>query len=257
MARLKDVAVGVKDLFMMDPRILETKAGWNVREIDAKYEEGILELMTSIRKEGVKESLTIYEENGHYFISNGHRRHDATMRLIKLGEDIKSVPCRTEDKYASEGDRIISMLIRNSGVPLTPMEQANVYKRLLAFGWELPEIAEKVGKSQTYVDGLLKLTAAPAEIVAMVKAGEVSASTAVKTIRQEGSAQACETLKEAKLQLAACGSGKTKVTPKHLKKASTDWAKAGPSLKDRILALRSAQDLTNAVDDLIEFAEGF
>jgi hypothetical protein len=86
----------------------------------------------------------------------------------------------------------------------------------------------------------------------MVEKDEVSATTAVAMVKKHGGKKAAETLAEAHKQVAACG-GK-RVTPRHLGDG-VNWKKTGPELKNRVLALRGAEDLHAAVADLIAFVD--
>lgn len=253
MARLKTIAEGTKDLFKMDPRKLTTVPGWNVRVKNAAYEEHIQELMGSIREVGVLEPLTIYTENDVPIVTNGHCRLDAVMRLIAEGVEIKTVLCCVEERGGNEADRILSMLTRNSGLALSPLEQSEVVKRLLSLGWEVKKIADRTGKSQAYVNHLLDLREAPEPVLQMVRDNQVSASTAVRVVKKEGGSKATETLTAAHRKVAACGG--TKVTPKHLKSDSVNWGKSGPEVRARILALRGSKDLHGDVNALISFVE--
>lgn len=240
MARLKDQAVGVKDLFMLDPRTIQIEPGWNVRQEGPELENHIQALMTSIREIGVQEPLTIYVKNDVPILTNGHCRLTAVLRLLDEGVEIKAVPCRTEERFASEADRVLAMVTRNSGKNLTPLEMGMVYKRLIGYGWEVVEIAKKVGQTAQYVEQLLELQAAPAEVVNMVKDGRVAATTAAKVVRKEGT-NAAKVLAEA--QEVAKKAGKTKVTPKHVEQAPS--AKKAAKKAEPVAAPRKdAEELT-------------
>jgi ParB-like chromosome segregation protein Spo0J len=109
------------------------------------------------------------------------------------------------------------------------------------------EVAERIGKSVSYVSNMLVLVGSAPEIQQMVKSGEVKATVAVQTIRSEGDA-ATETLKEA--VTIAKSEGKKKATSKQVAKAT--YARKDPnaqSIQDRVKALRAMP----AVDALEKF----
>lgn len=120
---IQDLALGRSDVFRLDPRALQIEPGWNSRTSDfdpADPED--LSLAHQIAEGGVKEPITVYMKNGVPVVTNGHRRRAATLYALDvLGAEIKSVPVQTEPKHASEADRVLSQIVRNSGKPLAPM----------------------------------------------------------------------------------------------------------------------------------------
>lgn len=221
MAGLKELATGKRDLFMVDPRVIQIRKDWNVRENTDELQLHLNWLKESIKQVGVQQPIIIYMDDGKPFVADGHCRLKATLLAIKEGADIKTIPCLPEDRYASDGDRMVSMITRNSGKSLTALEQGEVYKRLVRFGWHPNDIATKVGMSVSHIANMLKLAGADGEVHDMVRQGTVSPSLAVKAIKKDPS-KAKAVLKEAVDK--AKKSGKKKATDKHV--ASTK-----PSLK--------------------------
>ncbi len=221
--RLRDVAKGcgggVKDLFMLDPNIIQEKPGWNVRTPGPDLDAHIRWLADSIKAVGVQEAVTVYLENDVPILTNGHCRLLAVKLAISEGAEIRAIPARAEERYANDADRVLGMITRNGGKPLTPMEQAEVVKRLLAFGWEVGEIATKTGFSRTHINNLEKLAAAPAAVAEMVKGGQVSARTAVKVMREKG-AEAPAVLAGA--VKTAGEAGKRRASAKHFEKPGAE-----------------------------------
>lgn len=267
--RLKAQAEGTLDVFKMRPSKLQEMPGWNVREEGPELEAHIQHLMDSIREIGVKEPLKIFQKDGGIYVTNGHCRLRAVNRLIAEGAEIHTVPCIADGgRFASEADWILTMITSNSGKPLTTIETAVVLKRLLDYGWEIPEIARKTGFTTSYVADLLGLQAGPKEMVDMVKENRVSASLAVKTMKQNGREGAVEVLRSA--EAVAKANGKTKVTPKHVKAHQAacapavatapklKWSEVGPDLLGLVLAIRDADGLKRetAIAAAIDFAEG-
>jgi ParB-like chromosome segregation protein Spo0J len=98
------------------------------------------------------------------------------------------------------------LLTSNSGLPLTGLEQAEVVKRLLAFGWPESQIASRIGRTRQHVASLLELAEAPHAVREMVRDGAVSPTVAIAAIRQDGTGAA------AVLQAAIAASPKGKAT---------------------------------------------
>src|SRR5216684_201267 len=102
------------------------------------------------------------------------------------------------ERYANDADLILNQVISNSGKPLTIMEEARVYKKLLDMGWQQGDIAKKVGKSNGRISQILSLLEMPASVQAQVSAGAVSASLAQSVVKAaETPAQASQALTEA------------------------------------------------------------
>lgn len=198
----------------IDPRIIVEEPGWNQRAETPALAEHIASLAGSIRALGVQEPLTAYMKGDDVVLVNGHCRLAAVRSLLESGEEILTVPVRVEPHTANDADRVLSMVTRNSGKPLEPMEVAAVFKRLIAFGWDVAQIAEKTGRSENRVAELLRLNSAPEEVKIMVKRGEISATTAVRVLRKSGEKEGTAIITKA--VASAKADGKTKATPKHL-----------------------------------------
>lgn len=220
---IKDIAKGRSDQYRISPFDLHTKEGWNARENDFNAEDAEdLALAQSIAEIGVKQSLTVYWEDGKAFVSDGHRRRAAAIYAVEtLGADREmAVPVTTENRNADEAERVFSMIVRNSGKPLTPLEQGQVFARLEALGWSDSNIAKKAGVSRVHVSNLIALVAAPKTLTNLVREGSVSATLAITTLnKHKGEARAAT--KELKGAVkTAKKDGKERATAKHVRKAA-------------------------------------
>lgn len=175
---------GRSDIHRVDPRKLVIIPGWNTRDEGPDLEAHIDMLAQSIAEVGVKMPIQVKLENGQMIVKAGHCRTRATLRAIDhYKAEIKTVPVISVDRYANDADLILEQIITNSGKPLTPLEEAKVYKKLLDMGWQQGEIAKKVGKSQGRVSQILELLTMPEPVKALVAAGNVSASLAIQTVK--------------------------------------------------------------------------
>jgi len=229
---IKDLAIGRSDTYRIDPRELRVKEGWNsrVKNFDPADPDD-LALAQSIAQVGVKQNITVYWEEGAPFISDGHRRYGATLYAIEhLGAEIKSVPVQTEERYSSEADRVFSQIVRNSGKPLAPIEQAQVFKRLIDLGWSETDIANKSGLNRAWIVELLTLRASPDAITKLVESGKVAATLAIQTLKQnKGDVKAASDALSDAVSTAEA-EGKSRATAKHM-------AKEKPaSLRDQLKA---------------------
>jgi len=208
---IKELATGRTDLYRVDPRQLHIKPGLNCRELDFNpADEHDLALANSIAQVGVKIPLEVFWEDSKAYVSDGHRRLKACLHAIKSGAELKSVPVQVVDRHSNEGDRILSQIIRNSGKPLTALEQAKVYKRLIDLGWLSKDIAAKAGVTPARISQVMDLLAMPEPVKQMVQAGTVSPSLAAQTVKASGP-EAIQVLTNA--VATAQADGRTKAKP--------------------------------------------
>lgn len=204
---------GKSEVYKVDPRILVIKEGWNTRDESPDLEAHIDMLAQSIAEVGVKKPIEVKLEDGKLVVKDGHCRTRAAMRAIEhYKADIKTVSVISVDRYASDEDLILSQIISNSGKPLTAMEQARVFKKLLDLGWNQSDIAKKVGMSSGRISQILDLLTMPQTVQAQVISGAVSASLAQQTVKAaETPAEASKALQDA--VDAAAKQGRSRVKP--------------------------------------------
>lgn len=246
---IKSVAVGRQDLFRLPLDALHIKPDWNARDTETEsYKAGIAELSRSIAIVGVKQPITVYWEDNKAFVSDGHRRYAAAKLAVANGAEVKSVPVQTEDRYSDEADRVFSQIVRNAGTPLTPMEQARVFKHLLDLGWSTDDISSKSGITAARVRQILDLLLMPEPVKEMVRSGDVSASHAATIVRQADTpAAAVKTLTDARE--VAKAEGKSKVTPKHTGKL-IGHARTAPIVPEPKVAKEIEVHLTTDVSEV-------
>jgi ParB-like chromosome segregation protein Spo0J len=124
-------------------------------------------------------------------------------------------------------------------LPLEPLEVAEGYRRLRAFGWTNEQIGNRVTKTATHVAQLLLLSTANSDVKKLVMDGSVRSSVAIKAIRQHGEGAGAYLEKELS---KAKSVGKKKVT------AGTIAGKRAPLSLYR--ALYDACWLADAFDQL-------
>jgi ParB/RepB/Spo0J family partition protein len=212
---MKDVAEGRSDLYRLDPRKIQIKEGWNSREAsDPQNSTHVAELAASIKEVGVKKPLICYMEDNTVYVTDGHCRLQAVMHLIEAGVEIKTVPVMVEDRHSNESDRIFTQIIHNSGKPLTSLEQAKVFKRLVDLGWQQKDIAAKAGISGGRVSQLLELNILPVILQKYIIEGKASANMVLQIYKKHKS-NIDETILELNGAVkVAQESGRTRALPK-------------------------------------------
>ena len=208
---------GKRDSYPVDPRALKIDPAYNVRDMkDPETIAHVRWLADSIKENGVKVPLEVRLDGEDIYIVAGHCRHAGTMLAIKEGADIATVMVIPEPKGTNEVERTLNLVTSNSGKALTPLAVAEVVRRLLAFGWTNEAIAKRLGwKSVATVENAVTLLGATPEVHEMVRNGAVSASTASKVVKKEGSKAG------AVLKAAAAATGKA--TTKSIRKSKGEF----------------------------------
>jgi ParB-like chromosome segregation protein Spo0J len=231
--REHEAVLSKSDQFMVDPRLLKVDPSYNVRDLGAPDERAALdELKEQIRASGVRTALEIRIQGQDVFIVAGHRRHKVVMELIAEGEPIQKIPATQEPAGTGEADRVANLVISNSGKPLTPLQVAEVVRRLLAFGWEKSQVAKRLGwKSTTSVNQYLDMLAMPEQVKEHVRKGEISATLArniAKGVDPKFAAELIEKNLEENKRITGSRKRSTKVTAKTIKRdAAPGFAKGG------------------------------
>ena len=249
---IKDIANGRSDLYRVDPKLIQIKEGWNSREAnDPANSTHVDELAASIREVGVKKPLVCYMENEVVYVTDGHCRLQAVMHLIEEGVEIKTVPVMVEDRHANEADRIFSQIVHNAGKPLTSLEQAKVFKRLVDLGWAQKDIASKAGITGGRVSQLLELLILPAILQKYIIEGKASANMVLQLYKKHKQ-NIDETIMELNGAVkVAEESGRKRAMPKDTAEggAKKEVSEARQSLKNYLKELVATAYADERVDD--------
>ena len=142
---------------------IHVEPGFNLREPSPALEKSIEALADHIAAGGKYPPLEVrIRDEGGVWIVDGHRRHAAIGRVLARGVDLRhpqdgEVRIHVVIFEGNDADRAARIITSAAGEPLTPLEVAEGYKRLRAFGWTPAQIAAKVGKSPEHVLALLLL----------------------------------------------------------------------------------------------------
>lgn len=218
------------------PSNIRIRDGFNLRDVNADdYEADIQSLMAHIKRGGKYPALEVVlsDDGQGVDVVDGHRRLTAIQRLIEQGDPIEFV--RIEPFTGNLVDQLQRIMTSNEGRKLTPLEIAEGYRRLSAYNLTPDDIARRVGKTRQHVDQMLILASAPHEVQQMVKAGDVSATEAIITVRQHGF-QAVH-----KLEQARAKAGGRKVTAKALR----EWTPPPNVVRP---VLRGVEELIDCLD---------
>lgn len=218
---VKPFRQGTADVYMVSLDAIRVRPEFNeAREADPEYPAAVREIADSIHANGYfrhKPLKVAAAADGYLYISDGHTRWDGVQLANSEGAGIEAVPVINEVRGTTEEDRIFGLILDNSGRRLTPLGEAMVIKRLIGRGVDEKEIARRLTRNVASIRNALTLVAAPTPIKEMVTSGAVSATSAVKVMKEQGM-NAVAHLQAAKE--TATAAGKAKVTPKILNAVS-------------------------------------
>lgn len=233
---------GKRDMYPVDPRKLKVDSAYNVRDMDAPDTKAhVAWLKASIiapDSGGVHTPLEVRLDGKNIFVVAGHCRLAAVLEAIEEGHPIETVPCIPEAKFTSPEDRVVNLIVSNSGKPLSPLETAKVVKRLDGFGWSHKKIAERLGwKSSGSVKQHLEMLGLSEPVKEHIRKGDISATTARNLAKSsELTPEQQEALIAANLaenkRIKGAKKRSTKVTNKTLKRDAKAKAKPPAEVKE-------------------------
>lgn len=250
---IKDGEVRRADAMKVQLEDLHEEPGFNLRTEGEALESSIDSLAEFIAAGGQIPPLEVRPRaEGGVWLVDGHRRRRALLKLDAAGRlprtPNKENPAILEAWVpviafeGSDADRVARIITSQENEKLSPLELAEGYKRLRAFGWSVEQIAKKVAKTRQHVEQVLTVGNANTDVQNLVAAGHVSATTAAQVVREHG--DGAGTVLDAELKKAQA-SGKTKVTAGSIK---------GPSIpKPRLEAVHTAsRNLIASLDAIDE-----
>lgn len=167
--------------------------------------ESLVDMIDSVREHGILEPLVVAETPAGYQIIAGERRWRAS-KIVGLAV----VPAIIR-KTSHRGMLEMAIVENVQRVDLNPLERAQGFKRMMdEFGLGTAEVAQRVGKSQSYVSNSIRLLALPdalkdALLSGIVTEGHIRALAAIEDpnqmidalrqiLKEEGSVRRAEEL---------------------------------------------------------------
>lgn len=180
-ARKRGLGRGLDALMGERPDYSSAPAEIPLAEIDAGGEqprrrfvdETLDELAQSITSHGILQPILVEPVGGRYRIIAGERRFRAAQRA-----GLKRIPAVV--RTSSDDERLTLALIENiQREDLTPMEEAQAYRRLLEVsGVSQEELAIRVGKHRSTIANSVRLLGLPVEVQNALADGTISAGHA-------------------------------------------------------------------------------
>lgn len=227
---------------------IHEEPGFNLRAEGEDLLQSINDLCTFILGGGQIPALEVRPRaEGGVWVVDGHRRRRALMQAVNLGLPLAGdglAPWVSVVPFTgNDADRLARVITSQEGRKLEPLELATGYKRLIAFGWTVDQVAKAVGKTRQHVDQMLTLSSANSDVLKMVEAGTVAPATAVEMVRKHGEGAGAVLTEELGKAQAL---GKTKVTAGTMKGATVPR-----SLLDDMHGIATNMHKSFKADDLL------
>lgn len=131
-------------------------------------EAGLEELAQSIEASGLAVPILLRPNGNGYIIVHGERRYRAVRSL-----GWESIPAEVRDVSPDEAGwlSLVENVQRND---LSPIEEAQAYKRRLEEGITQVELGRRIGKSQSYIATKLRLLKLPDDVQQALDAGAIT-----------------------------------------------------------------------------------
>ena len=226
--------------FDVDPRSIQVRPGFNMRPVDMGH---VAQMRESMLGGAVFQPLWVVVEDGNIYLLDGEHRLTAYLGLPTVPTRVKVMEFK-----GNMAQQILFMMGCAKGKAALPLQVGTQFALLVnTYGMSYEEIAKADGVSVQHVKDMIRLTQQEPEITGMIKDGTVTATTALKLVKQVGSKEAAATLKKAATVAKADGK---KVTQKVIDKVAE--APKGITAKDKANAGKSMVAAVTNRSDIVK-----
>ena len=171
----------VKKPFMVPYDELYLEPGDNIRPLNEEHARKMCELW----KSGADlPALSVQVTEKGVKIIDGQHRYIGAGYAIADGISIPRIECK--DFIGTELERLAHQAGTSEGLAITPVQRAKQYNRARNAGYTIQEIADEFHRSTSDVETHLQLLSSGDELIKLVEAGEIAATTAVALSREHG-----------------------------------------------------------------------
>jgi len=140
-------------------------------------EDSLAELADSIREHGVLQPILVRPSGSQFELIAGERRWRAA-RMAGLNV-VPAIVLDFDEETALE----VSIIENLQREDVSPLEEAAMYRKMLALGYSVRQLAAKIGKDKGYVENRLRLADAPPEIRELVSVRKDTISHAYELMK--------------------------------------------------------------------------
>jgi hypothetical protein len=226
---------GSGGLHYINPFKINIKPNFNARVFDADgMFEHLGQLSLSISQIGLQRPLDVYVDNNEVWLYDGECRLRSVIKAIEqYNADINQVQVIVAPRSVTEADRTLALVTHNAGKQLTTLEQGQVYKRLMSFGWSKADIAQKAGVPQYNIERMIDLQTLPEVVKGHIRDNRISSTLAATIMKaHRGKPQEIISLVEEAIENAE-KSGKKRTSARFAKAPRFDFKKDMKSIIKR------------------------
>ncbi|MBT0503080.1 DNA-binding protein [Morganella morganii subsp. morganii] len=173
--------ITVKKTFMVPYEELYLEPGDNIRPPNEAHARKMCELW----KSGADlPALSVQVTEKGVKIIDGQHRYIGAGYAIADGVNIPRIECK--DFIGTELERLAHQAGTSEGLAITPVQRATQYNRARNAGHTIQEIADAFHRSTSDIETHLQLLSSGDELIKLVEAGEIAATTAVALSREHG-----------------------------------------------------------------------
>lgn len=170
--RLTDVSRDTIGLDLIDPDPDQPRQRFDTGALD--------ELVASIRHNGLAVPILLRPSGDRFVIVHGERRWRAFRQL-----GLSSIPAEVRD-LDPEAARWLQLVENITRDDLGPLEEARAYRDALDGGLTQQQLADRIGKTRTYIAQKLRLLNLPAPSTLLLDAGALTEGHARQLLRIRG-----------------------------------------------------------------------
>ena len=124
------------------------------------------------------------EKDETYVIIDGERRFRCHIMIKEEGHAIKGIKAFIEKCTTKKDDNLLMSFLKNTGEPFTPVEEANLFNRLInVYSWTEQEVADSTGKRIGIIRSRLNLLNGSKELQEALDNKDISLATAQEIIK--------------------------------------------------------------------------
>jgi len=186
-ANSSETNVKKTDLYRIPPEKIQEEPGFNARDYDDPDVVAQIDAFADAYENGRYVPpliVRIDSVTGDIFVVEGHLRRRGVLLAIDRGAPIQHIDCTPF--RGNDMDRVTVMLTSAQGLPLKPIGISESYLRLQRMGLSMADIAKRINRTTSHVESMLLLATANSDVQAMVRNGDVAASTAIEAVRKHG-----------------------------------------------------------------------
>lgn len=145
--------------------------------------DGIEDLTESIKAKGVLQPIIVRPFGGQHQVVAGHRRREAALRA-----KLDAVPCLVRE-YSDEDVLEVQLTENLERENVHPLDEAEAFAELVRRGRTVQQIADKIGRPQSFVAQRMKLLDLGTKARAALDRGSITLAVALVVARVPASLQ--------------------------------------------------------------------